>query len=90
MKVLVAKQLTFSDSSYDVSKCGRVVLPRAQVQECLVELLRGGGAHSAVASVKSSAPLRLAVELVRLRFVPATTACRRLTEAPCPLHACRA
>jgi len=65
MKLLVAKQLTFSDSSYDVSKSGRVVLPRAQTLECLVELLRGGGAHSAVASVRSAAPLRLAVKLVR-------------------------
>ena len=64
MRVLVVKQLTFSDSSYEVSKTGRVVLPRSQVQDCLCELLRRGGAAHAVGATRADAPLRLAVDLV--------------------------
>ncbi|KAL4538007.1 hypothetical protein Ndes2437B_g09090 [Nannochloris sp. 'desiccata'] len=60
---LILKALTMSDTSFGVSKSGRVVLPRAQVECCLDQLLRLGGAGSAAASLKANLVPRLSVNL---------------------------
>lgn len=64
-EVLVSKTLTFSDVATDVARSGRIVLPRTQVQQCLPQLLRLGGAGHAVGSARAGAPLRLSQALVR-------------------------
>jgi hypothetical protein len=60
---LILKALTHSDTSFGVSKSGRVVLPRAQVEGCLEQLLRLGGANAAAASLKNNMVPRLSVNL---------------------------
>jgi hypothetical protein len=69
-RVLVVKELTYSDT-FAVAKTGRLVLPRAQVELCLLEVLRRGGAGAAAAAAAAAAagragggaPLRLAAPL---------------------------
>ncbi len=52
-----------SDTSFGVSKSGRIVLPRAQVECCLHQFLRSGGAASAAASLRTDSVPRLSVPL---------------------------
>lgn len=63
--VLASKYLTKSDTATDVSRTGRIVLPRNQVQRCLPTLLQLGGAGHAVGQL-GAYPLHLAADMAVL------------------------
>lgn len=53
-----------SDTTFAVAKSGRLVLPRAQVERCLPDLLRLGGGAGADDDGKPSPALRMSSDLV--------------------------